>query len=101
MIHVIASITVKPGKREEFIDIFMDTLPAIYNEAGCIEYMLTVDVDTGSDIQEKDENVVTVIEKWESLDASNVHFSSPHMAQLYRDIQDLTDEIRIQVLEEV
>ena len=101
MIHVIASITAKPGKRKELTDIFLDTLPAIHDEAGCIEYVLTVDLDTGSDIQEKNENVVTVIEKWESLEASSAHFSSPHMAQLYRDIQDLTDEIKLQVLEEV
>ncbi|MBI1830559.1 MAG: antibiotic biosynthesis monooxygenase, partial [Planctomycetes bacterium] len=47
MIHVIATITVKPGKRDAFLAEFHRIVPAVHAEAGCIEYGPSVDVASG------------------------------------------------------
>jgi quinol monooxygenase YgiN len=43
MIHVIAIIRCKPGRRQEVIDIFNANVPAVLAEAGCIAYEAAVD----------------------------------------------------------
>ena len=43
MIHVIAIITTKPGKREEVLNIINANVPVILTEEGCIEYGPTID----------------------------------------------------------
>ena len=37
MIHVIAIITAKPGKRDEILKNFKANVPAVHAEKGCIE----------------------------------------------------------------
>ena len=69
MINVLASISVKEGKRADFIAAFKDNLPAVRAEEGCIEYFPAVDIDADLPPQQLDENEVTVIEKWASLEA--------------------------------
>ena len=44
MIHVIAIITAKPGKRDEVLKNFKDNVPAVHAEKGCIEYGAAVDI---------------------------------------------------------
>jgi len=43
MIHVIAIITTKPGKREEVLVEFRNIIPTVLEETGCIEYGPTID----------------------------------------------------------
>ena len=45
MIHVLASIRVKPGKREILIENLKSNIPNVIKEKGCIEYNPTIDVD--------------------------------------------------------
>ena len=73
MINVIATITVQPGTRDEFLRIFNENVPAVLAEDGCIEYFPAIDADSGLEIQEKDDNSVVVIEKWESIEALHAH----------------------------
>ena len=47
MIHVIAIITAKPGKRDDILKNFKANVPAVHAEKGCIEYGATVDTDGG------------------------------------------------------
>lgn len=99
MIHVIASIGVKPGKRNEFIKIFKANVPAVLAEDGCIEYVPTIDTNSGIDAQWKDETVVTIIEKWETIDALKAHLAAPHMATFHADTANLVEDISLTVLE--
>ncbi len=78
MIHVLAFITAKPGKRAEILAAFHANIPAVHAEAGCIEYGPAVDAD-GSPTKYGDDTFV-VIEKWESPDHLKAHAASPHMA---------------------
>jgi len=45
MIHVLASIKVKPGKRDILIEHLKSNIPNVIKEKGCIEYNSTIDVD--------------------------------------------------------
>ncbi|MDP7269576.1 MAG: antibiotic biosynthesis monooxygenase, partial [Pirellulales bacterium] len=67
MINVIASISVKASERDAFIEIFKANVPKVLEKEGCVEYSAKVDFQTDIPIQETNANVVTVIEKWESL----------------------------------
>jgi quinol monooxygenase YgiN len=100
MINVLASIGVKPGKRDEFLEIFKANVPAVLAEDGCVEYVPTVDVEAGLDPQVLDANVVTIIEKWESLDALRAHIAAPHMATYREKVKDLVAGVSLKVLTE-
>jgi len=99
MINVVASISVKEGKRDEFIDIFKANLPAVHAEEGCIEYFPAVDVELGVPVQEMNENVVTIIEKWETLDHLKAHGVAPHMLAYRERVKDIVEGMTIKVVE--
>lgn len=80
MIHVIAVITARPGKREEVLRRFRANVPAVRAEKGCIEYGAAVDADPALPVQAKyGPDTFVVVEKWESIDALKAHAAAPHM----------------------
>ena len=100
MINVIASIYIKEGKSKEFIDIFKSNMPNVLKEKGCIEYVTTIDVPTGLPPQKLNSNIVTIIEKWDSLKDLQAHLSSPHMLEYREQTQDLVEKMSVKVLKE-
>ena len=81
MIHVIAIITAKPGKRDEILRHFRANVPAVRAEQGCIEYGAAVDAENALKIQTKwGPDTFLVIEKWDSMEALQAHAAAPHMA---------------------
>ena len=90
MIHVIAVITAKPGKREEVLAAFRANVPAVRAEKGCIEYGAAIDVESGPSFQKKwGPDTFLVIEKWESMDALKAHAAAPHMVAYGAKVKDL------------
>jgi len=90
MIHVIAVITAKPGKREEILQHFRANVPAVRAEKGCIEYGAAVDADPALPVQTKyGPDSFVAIEKWESMDALKAHGAAPHMAAYAAKTRDL------------
>ena len=100
MINVLASVNIKPGKRPEFIKLFKANVPNVLAEAGCIEYAPTIDVTPALPRQIVDDNVVTIIEKWESLEALQAHLVAPHMLSYKEQVTDIVERATIKVLEE-
>ena len=98
MINVIASIRVKAGRLPEFLEIFNSNVPSVKKERGCIEYFPAVDIDAGLPPQRLDENVVTIIEKWESLEALRDHLKSPHMLAYREKVKDIVEDVSLKVL---
>ena len=81
MVHVLAVITAKPGKREEVLTHFRANVPAVRAEKGCIEYGAAVDAEAALPVQTRyGADTFVVVEKWESLDALKAHAAAPHMA---------------------
>ena len=100
MIVVVASIRVKEGRVPDFLKIFKANVPNVLAEEGCIEYLPTVDVPAESIPQELNPNVVSVIEKWRSVEDLQAHLNAPHMMD-YRDkVEDLVEHVSIRVLME-
>ena len=101
MINVLASIRVKTGRLSEFLEIFKSNVSSVMGEKGCIEYIPTIDIDADLSPQNMDKNIVTVIEKWESLDALHDHLNSLHMMAYKKKVKDIVEDISIKVLKEV
>lgn len=99
MVIVLASITVKPGKVDEFVAAFKDNLPAVHAEEGCIEYFPTQDIDSGMPIQDMNPQVVTICEKWESLEHLAAHGKAPHMLAYRERVKDIVEGMTLKVLQ--
>ncbi|MBT3344879.1 MAG: antibiotic biosynthesis monooxygenase [Gemmatimonadetes bacterium] len=100
MIHVLAMIDLKEGTREQFLQEFHGIVTEVRAEVGCIEYGPTIDVDTGNEkIQAPRENAVTIVEKWESLDALSAHLVAPHMLAYRERVKDIVNGSTVYVTE--
>lgn len=100
MINVIASIHIKEGRLSEFIEIFKANVPKVLKEKGCVEYVPTVDFPTGLPPQELNNNVVTIIEKWDCLEDLQTHLKAPHMLEYRERVKNLVDNVSLKVLGE-
>ncbi len=100
MIHVVATIELKPGLRDAYLELLRANVPHVLAEKGCLTYYPTIDTDTDIAIHEKaGENVVTLIESWESVDALKKHFTEPHMLAYREKAKDMFQKISIRVLQ--
>lgn len=77
MIYLVATLTVKPDQRAEFITNARDVIAATRREAGCISYELT------NSVTEPD--TFLFVERWQSRDALDAHFQTPHFLH-WRDL---------------
>ncbi|MBM3644729.1 MAG: antibiotic biosynthesis monooxygenase [Alphaproteobacteria bacterium] len=90
MIHVLAIITTKPGKRAEVLGHFNANVPAVRAEKGCIEYGAATDAEGMGGFQTKfGPDTFVVVEKWESTDALKAHAVAPHMAAYAGKVKEL------------
>lgn len=100
MIHVIATIELNANRRDQFLVEFHRIVPLVHAEAGCMEYGPTIDLSTEAPAQIPiRENVVTVVEKWESLDALRAHMAAPHMLEYRGRVKDLVAKVQLQILQ--
>jgi len=100
MVHVIANVELRPGARDAYLAVLRRLVPTVRAEAGCIEYGPALDARTDIRAQVPfRENVVTIVEKWESLAALKAHLAAPHMTQYREAVKDLVARVSLQVLE--
>ncbi len=100
MVYVIASVTVKAGRMEEFIEVFKRHVPAVRAEKGCIQYVPTIDFVTDAPAQVIEKNVVTNLEIWENMAALQGHVEGPAMAALEKDSGEFMEAFSVKVLRE-
>ena len=100
MVCVLASIELHEGQRAAFLEIFTANVPKVRQESGCLEYFPAVDLDSGLPVQRLEENMVTVVEKWQSLDALRAHLAAPHMLEYKDKVKTLVKAISLKVLQE-
>lgn len=99
MIHVIAIITTKPGKRQEVLSAFNEIIEPVLAEKGCIEYGPTIDAaDAPSSQTPVGENTFIVVEKWSSLETLDAHAKSNHMRTYGEKVKHLIDDRVIHIL---
>ena len=100
MIHVIATVELQPGKRDEYLPHFHWVQPLVQSEAGCIEYAAAIDTPTTIRSQLPPRpDVVVVVEKWESLDALYAHLKASHMDEYRNRVATLVKSVSLQVLQ--
>lgn len=100
MIHVLASITVNASELDTFLEIFKANVPKVLEEEGCLEYSAAVDFPTDIPIQESNENVVTVVEKWETFAHLEAHFTAPHMLEYKAKVEGMVEDVSLKILED-
>jgi quinol monooxygenase YgiN len=100
MIHVLATIELNAGRREEFLAEFHRLMPLVRAEQGCIEYGPAVDLPTGLPAQEPVRpQTVVVIEKWADLPALHAHLQAPHMVEYRGRVKEFVRAVRLQILQ--
>jgi len=99
MIHVIAIITTKPGKREEVLSALNDIIPPVLAEEGCIEYGPAIDAKGAPSSQTQfGPDTFVVIEKWSSNETLDAHSKSAHMVAYGKQVGELIADRVIHVL---
>ena len=98
MISVIASVRIRVDRLSQFIEIIKSNVPEVRREKGCIEYFPAIDIDSGLPVQKLDKNVVTIIERWENVEALRAHLKTPHMLAYREKVKDVVEDLSIKVL---
>ena len=100
MIHVLAQVETVSGHRDDFLAEFAQVAILVRQEAGCIEYGAAVDVPADIPVQVfLGENVVMIIEKWESNAHLLAHLVAPHMKDYRVRIKPFVQGVTLKVLE--
>jgi quinol monooxygenase YgiN len=79
MIVVVGRVSSDADKREELIRVGQTVAAASVEEPGCVSYRLYEDVGTP--------NEFVFVEEWESQEALQAHFATPHVRDFMRAIQ--------------
>jgi quinol monooxygenase YgiN len=81
MVVIAGRIPVKPERREDAVRLARDVARETVKEPGCTSYRFWADLE--------DPGLFFVFEEWESTDALNHHFTTPHMQVFMTKIPDL------------
>jgi quinol monooxygenase YgiN len=99
MIHVVAVITAKPGRREEILKAVRANVAACRAEKGCIEYGPALDAENALPFQTRiGSDTFMVIEKWDSMEALKAHAAAPHMAAYAAKVKELIEKRAVHIL---
>ncbi len=98
MIAVIATIETTAMSRAALLSAIEELVPEVLAEEGCLEYGSFVDQDARFASQRPRANVVTMIEKWVSLEALDAHLQTPHMIAFRKATESLRLQLTLQIL---
>jgi quinol monooxygenase YgiN len=99
MLHLIAIITAKPGRRDALLAVFSANVPNVHAEPGCVEYAATVAAGGFPELQAPlGPDTFIVVEKWTGPEALRAHMTSPHMAAYGAQTKDLVAHRLLHIL---
>jgi quinol monooxygenase YgiN len=99
MIYVVATIELNEGMRDQFLAAQKSLLPLVRAEEGCIEYTPTVDRPLDAQKTPPRPDVITMQEKWDTLDSLKAHSVAPHMAEFRPKTKHMIKNVKIEVFE--
>lgn len=73
MIVIAGRVVVDPNNQDSAIPAAKEMMAATLEESGCSAYKFSTDLDEAG--------VFHIFEEWESQEALDAHFASPHMAK--------------------
>jgi quinol monooxygenase YgiN len=102
MIHIVVTMMVKEGRMKDFLAVCEKLRPFVLKEKGCHAYEYTREIASPLAIQEPvDPNRITLVERWESLDAIKAHMEAPHMKEIGPKMKDLRSSVVARVSESI
>lgn len=84
MIKIVAVNILKEGKKQEFIKTAQELIKKSREEKGNISYSLFEDI--------QNQNVLTFIEEWESMDAIAFHNNTEHFKRIVPMLAEFREE---------
>ena len=81
MLVIAGRIRLDPAKRVEAMAAAREMMAETHKEPGCISYTFSADLG--------DDGVFHIFEEWESQDALDFHFKTPHMAEFQKTVGGL------------
>ena len=81
MIVIAGRVVVDPDKSDAAIPIAQEMMQETLKESGCADYKFSADLVL--------KGVFHVFEEWESQEALDAHFASPHMAKFRKAVGEL------------
>jgi quinol monooxygenase YgiN len=100
MIHVLATVELNPGAREEWLKHFHALMPHVHAEDGCLAYEPCIDAESGFPTQAKlGPDRVLIIERWRDMAALKAHSQAAHMGPYRAAVKKLVKGMTLQVLE--
>ncbi|WP_445428388.1 putative quinol monooxygenase [Alishewanella sp. HL-SH05] len=102
MINVIAEIEAKQGCKGKILTELMLIKPLVIEERGCLEYSITQHVKTDIlGVTHAQDEVITILEKWESQDDLKSHLLTSHFLNYERSVKDWIFKVNIKILEAI
>jgi quinol monooxygenase YgiN len=99
LIHVVATVELHPHSRSKFLAEFAAVEPLVRAEEGCLEYCACIDQPSGLSTQiPLRPYVVTIVERWTTLNALAAHAVAAHMKAYRQKVADLVVKTTLQVL---
>ena len=100
MIQVVVTMIIKEGKMEPFLNECKKLRPRVLAEKGCLGYEYFREIPSPLGNQEPvQKNRITLLERWESVEALKTHSSMPHMKEFLDRVKDLRESVSSRVLE--
>lgn len=99
MICVLATIELVPGRHDAFLAAVREILGKVKAEHGCLQYQPLVDLPSRLSDRAPRENVVVIVEQWESLSALEAHLKSSHMDEFRKTTKPWRVQTKLEVLQ--
>ena len=81
MITVAGRVFIKPELRAKAVAAATRMVQATQKESGCLQYHFYADLE--------DENILHVFEEWDTQEALDAHFNTPHMAEFAESLPEI------------
>lgn len=102
MIHVIATVTALPGRREAVLDAFRAVAPTVRAKTGCLQYDLALPTPSGlpGQLAFEDGDLV-IVERWSGLADLMAHLEDEHYRAWFLQVHGCLCNASMQVLDAV
>ena len=100
MLHVIVTMRIKEGQMQGFLAACAELRPLVLREPGCQAYEYTRDVVSPfGEPRPVEADRITLLERWESMEALKAHLATPHMKAAGAKMKDMRASVELQLTE--
>ena len=101
MLTIIAEIRTHAGNehRQAVLDAFQKITATVLAEEGCHGYETLIDHLPALEMQTQDQNLIVMLEKWQSTAHLEAHMQTDHMQRHFEKTKDHVVDVKIRILE--